>query len=306
MGNLGFKIGKEKKLSQNLENGIFYVTTDTKKIRLNDCVWEDTNLLRNDINNTISGITTIINENEKVTANALTFLNDNYEEVKNELDNLTFDSLIKLTYDELVTLRNNAELISGMKYRIIDYVTITSQQNTQSANHQFDIIVEALSEDTLSENAKACLHDGDTYFSENNAKLEAWELKYCLDNDTSRFAWAAKANTVVNSKNVNIIDTLITDNEFNEPFLPDYYIYVDTAGNNFNEYVPEEDGMRDGDFFIEYGRETSPDGLENQLCIYKNDLNNENYIEGGEEEGIEYADKFFYWGTEEVDGIIYD
>lgn len=86
MGNLGFKIGKEKKLSQNLENGIFYVTTDTKKIRLNDCVWEDTNLLRNDINNTISGITTIINENEEVTASALNNLKNSFMTLEEQVD----------------------------------------------------------------------------------------------------------------------------------------------------------------------------------------------------------------------------
>lgn len=86
MGNLGFKIGKEKKLSQNLENGIFYVTTDTKKIRLNDCVWEDTNLLRNDINNTISGITTIINENEEVTANALNGIKNSLNTLEKQVD----------------------------------------------------------------------------------------------------------------------------------------------------------------------------------------------------------------------------
>ena len=212
---------------------------------------------------------------------------------------------ISITYSDLVDLRNNSELNPGTKYRITDYVTTTSQPNTQSAGHQFDIIVEALSENTLSEDAKAIQNENDEYFDGSN--LEAWELKYCLDNDTARFGWAV-TNTTVNSENVNIIDTLITDNGFNDPFLPDYYIYIDTAGNEFERYVPEEegDGMRDTDFFIEYGRETSPDGLENQLCIYKNDLSDENYMEGGEEEGPDYADKFFYWSTEEVDGIIYD
>ena len=212
-------------------------------------------------------------------------------------------SLINITYLELVKLRDNGELIPGMKYRITDYVTTTVQENTQSAGHPFDIIVEALSEYTLSENARAIQNENNRYFDGSN--LEAWELKYCLDNDTSRFIWADTTDAVVNSKNVNIIDTLITDNEFNEPFLSDYYIYVDTAGNNVNRYTLGDE-MRDNDFFIEYGRETSPDGLENQLCIYKNDLSDENYIEGGAEEGADYADKFFYWGTEEVDGIIYD
>jgi hypothetical protein len=57
---------------------------------------------------------------------------------------------------------------------------------------------------------------------------------------------------------------------------------------------------------MEWGRETSPDGLPNQLCIYKNDLSNDAYLEGGDEEGVDYGDAYFYWGTEEVDGVIYD
>ena len=452
MDILKFKKGLEENLPKELEKDTFYISTDTKKIRLNDSVWEDngylkeliyknekvtslalnvlndkinildevvnenekmSSLIANDLNkkfntlsnvlneneneitnsiqeinlsveenhNTINELIEIVKENEDVVSNAIVYLNkaipmpqdenstvtvndkqyvykgedeknivsnlsvvtdeneakiyaynwgsgiqehilpsathdlsgvmaasdkknlDRVNEFINEIENLTFDSLIKVTYDELVKLRNDNELIAGMKYRIIDYVTTTSQPNTQSAGHQFDIIVEALSENILSEDAKAIQNENDGYFDESN--VEVWKLKYCLDNDTSRFVWAENV-TLVNSKNVNIIDTLITDNEFNEPFLPDYYIYIDTAGNNFNRYVPEEDGMRDSDFFIEYGREISPDGLENQLCIYKNDLSNEDYLEGGAEEGIDYADKFFYWGTEEVDGIIYD
>jgi hypothetical protein len=101
------------------------------------------------------------------------------------------DVTINVLYSELVALRSMSGLTPGCKYRITDYVTTTSQENTQSANHPFDIIVEALTENTLSEDTKACLHEGDTYFSEHNAKLGAWEIKYCLDNDTDRFAWAS-------------------------------------------------------------------------------------------------------------------
>ena len=95
-----------------------------------------------------------------------------------------------ITYSELKTLRDESKLIPGMQYRIIDYITTTSQENTSSAGHQFDVIVTALDNKTLSEEASACLHDGDTYFSSANAKLEVWKLWYCLDNDTDRFAWA--------------------------------------------------------------------------------------------------------------------
>jgi len=34
-----------------------------------------------------------------------------------------------------------------------------------------------------------------SYFS--NSNLNAWELKYCLDNDTNRFGWAAKMNATI-------------------------------------------------------------------------------------------------------------
>ena len=63
-----------------------------------------------------------------------------------------------VTYNELKALHDANQLIAGMQYRIIDYVTTTTQQDTQSAGHQFDIIVTALSKDTLSENARAIKH----------------------------------------------------------------------------------------------------------------------------------------------------
>ena len=98
----------------------------------------------------------------------------------------------EVTYSELVEMRDNGNLLAGMKYRITDYVTTTVQANTKSANHQFDVIVEAVSENELSEQAQAIQHEGYTYFDGND--LVAWELWYCLNNDTSRFAWADAEN----------------------------------------------------------------------------------------------------------------
>ena len=97
-----------------------------------------------------------------------------------------------MTYNELVALRDKASLVAGMKYRITDYVTTTTQNNTKSANHSFDVIVEAVSENQLSELAKATQHEGDTYFDDND--LEAWQLWYDLDNDTTKYAWADAEN----------------------------------------------------------------------------------------------------------------
>ncbi len=139
-----------------------------------------------DVNpNTVGGM---INYNAYVSAAALTEARAAERELNDYKNNL----ITKLTYSELVSLRNNNRLIPGAKYRIVDYVTTTTQDGTQSAGHQFDIIVTALTNNTISEEAKACLHEEDTYFANND--LNAWKIKYCLDNDTSRFSWADDEN----------------------------------------------------------------------------------------------------------------
>lgn len=104
------------------------------------------------------------------------------------------DSLcVNILYDDLKDLRDNGNLVPGQQYRITDYtlvvdsdITIGSVTRTvyRSAGHQFDIIVTADSESVLNENARAALHDGDTYFAD--CDLSAWKLKYTIDNDKSR------------------------------------------------------------------------------------------------------------------------
>lgn len=100
-----------------------------------------------------------------------------------------------VTYAQLRDMRDAGELVPGMQYRITDFVTTSVQENTRSAGNQFDIIVTADSANTLNEVARACLHEGDTYFSGYEAKLEAWQIWYSLDNDATRFAWAANPET---------------------------------------------------------------------------------------------------------------
>lgn len=94
------------------------------------------------------------------------------------------------TYKDLVGLRDSSKLIPGTFYRITDYECITIKEGTQSAGHQFDIIVLALDNKTLSEVASAIQHEGDTYFAENN--LNAWKLHYSLDNSTTKFEWSGE------------------------------------------------------------------------------------------------------------------
>ena len=102
--------------------------------------------------------------------------------------------ITEVSWGELRTLRDNNQLKAGASYRITDFVTTSAQENTRSAGHQFDIIVTADNENTLNEVARACLHEGDTYFSEAGANLAAWKIWYSLENDTERFAWADTQN----------------------------------------------------------------------------------------------------------------
>ena len=102
------------------------------------------------------------------------------------------EKMIPITWSALKAKRDNSQLIPGQHYRITDYTCTTSQADTQSAGHVFDIIVRADAVNVLNENATAALHEGDTYFA--NSKIEAWKLKYCIDNDITRFAWADTTN----------------------------------------------------------------------------------------------------------------
>lgn len=117
-------------------------------------------------------------------------IDENLDDVE-EIDS-NVKPYILTTYAELCNLRNNSALIPGVWYRITDYVTTTSQENTASAGHPFDVLVFATSNNTLSEEAKAVQREGDSYFSTSN--LDTWKILYCLDNDTNRFKWASNTN----------------------------------------------------------------------------------------------------------------
>ena len=138
----------------------------------------------------INNIHTTIKDNELVTATALTDLSERIDALEGLTNNNT--SMVLCTYSELRSLIDNKELVAGNTYRIIDFVTTTTQDETISLNRKFDILVTALSDDTLSEDAKVCQNEDDTYFSHND--LSSWVVKYCFDNDTSRFSWADTVN----------------------------------------------------------------------------------------------------------------
>lgn len=126
---------------------------------------------------------TVINDNNSTIETLLNF--------KTQIERLaiTKDKLYKsIIYSDLKELRDNSNLIPGAYYRIIDYNCTTTQKDTKAVNNQFDIIVKAIDDCTLSEIASACPSVGVNYYD--NCNLNAWKIWYCLDNDTERFHWA--------------------------------------------------------------------------------------------------------------------
>ena len=110
--------------------------------------------------------------------------------------------MTETTWADLKALRDGGNLVPGMQYRITDYETVITGSYDLSnigaqgylhnagvpESHPFDVIVVADDESHLNENARAALHEGDTYFA--NSAIGAWKLKYCLDNDQQTYAWA--------------------------------------------------------------------------------------------------------------------
>lgn len=103
----------------------------------------------------------------------------------------------EVTYSELVKLRDEGKLIAGQMYRMTDYETYCGWTDTECAGHPFDLVLTALDEKTLDEKCSAIWSERDTdgYFASSN--LPAWDVRYCLDNDTDRFDWAVKAGKFV-------------------------------------------------------------------------------------------------------------
>ena len=136
------------------------------------------------------------------------------------------ENIIEITYQDLVNFRNNHELIPCQNYRIIDYVTTTTQEDTISENHQFDIIVRAADESHLYEVARVCASRNSDYF--NDLKLGTWRIWYSLDNDKSMYKWADP------EKGKGVIYRMI--DEFNNEC---YYDFVNIKFKRSKEWFQE-------------------------------------------------------------------
>ena len=159
-----------------------------------------------------SGVANLINNLEQATSGAgaldayqgkvlknwinqiLLDFEDIIESILNEI-NIAFD-IEYITYNDLKTKRNNRELVSGKYYRIIDYVATTNSESSYTpTNIPLDVIVMALTEDTLCEEGYAVKRSGYTYNTEtNNIFKETIKICYSLDNDVSKYDWADSEN----------------------------------------------------------------------------------------------------------------
>ena len=147
-------------------------------------------------------------------------------------------NMVNITYTELKTLKKGGQLVPGQQYRITDYICTTTTTGTKSAGHQFDIIVTADSESVLNEEARAINHDFDNpkndYFRHCN--LSAWKIWYCLDNDTSRFDWAAETTgkgviyRMIDEWN-NDVPYDFKNIQFEHPKDTTHYYYTFASGN---------------------------------------------------------------------------
>ena len=232
-------------------------------------------------------------------------LNSEQEINVNQVDGIvSIGDILSIKYESLKTLRDNSQLIPGRQYRIIDYVTTTSQENTQSAGHQFDIIVTALGEYTLSEEAQAIQNINDGYFDDSN--LSAWKIWYSIDNDTNRFEWAGSEITTSEEVEVTTYDSsectinseLIDGDVFITPFNFESCVWVDANGDG-TAYAGESN-HDEAELVYEWGYFTDEND-NTQLCLYKSDAGL--YEEEGQPD---YDDKYLYRGVITVDGTDYD
>ena len=103
MDILKFKKGLEENLPKELEKDTFYISTDTKKMRLNDAIWEDNEYLKeliyeneevtssalNVLNNKINILDDVVNENEKMYS---LIANDLNKKINQIIENIGFSS----------------------------------------------------------------------------------------------------------------------------------------------------------------------------------------------------------------------
>ena len=156
---------EREQLSQNLNTAVGNINNNTTEI---------TNLQNSKVNvseynSTVSNLNNLAAKVDTIKENTVSI--EVINQTKNECENLK-----EVTYEELSTLIQNNELIPGSLYRMTDYQTVTDSTNDQVSVdwHKFDLILRALSSNTISRNCSA--------ISEYYPKASEWNIVYSMDN----------------------------------------------------------------------------------------------------------------------------
>lgn len=96
----------------------------------------------------------------------------------------------EIHYSDLTELIANNELTPGMQYRIIDYQTTVDQDGCSTDGRLFDVIVTALTSNTLDENARCCATNRTQTNTQSLGNPAGWKIKYAITNP-SWCAWVS-------------------------------------------------------------------------------------------------------------------
>lgn len=176
-------------------------------------------------------------------------------EGNNIYSNYIRNSTIRITYEELVTKINSNQLIPGQKYRITDYQTmlptydfikygnLMSQISLELAcctkvsddYANYDVIVTAVNNNTLFEDAKICKHSANDEIFDDH-RICDWNIKYTIENNPAEYLWAL---------NEWEVDVEIDDNGDVVSFsgILTYYRFVESVSQYYGVIVSEENNM---------------------------------------------------------------
>ena len=213
-------------------------------------------------NNLLSGkVDTATLGNYYTDAQVDDILENNYytiDQVDDLLENFAPNNMILTTWANLVALRDAGNLQAGAYYRITDYNFITSKVGIQSGNHQFDIVVLAISESMLSETAYAV----------RNATESAREHYFEREVTSGGIEWLYTV------------------------FVDDY------AENYGDEPIDHADDLHGSDVFCDYDYDINPMTDEEVPVLYKTDANEYDFDDPDYEDEFFYSGTYDFDGDE--------
>lgn len=156
---------EREQLAQSLDSAAGNINSNTKSIT----DLQNSKVNTTDYDTTVSNLNNLTEKVSTLEKNTVT--TELINQTKNECENLK-----EVTYEELSTLIQSNKLIPGSLYRITDYQTVTDSTNNQVSVewHKFDLVIRALSSNTISRNCSA--------ISEYYPKASEWNIVYSMDN----------------------------------------------------------------------------------------------------------------------------